>query len=383
MKTIFKAAAIAATLCVAAADGAGAAQTSIGTVSVPSGYSITGWSDDTFITTSECPGKDPSYAPLVLYFLGNEGMLDVPDLTADANKTLRGQVDNLGKRLGQLCVRMITIVGNSHYLTGVSSTATPEGRLSFGAQNVHDVIDKILNFYKRTDKTLPRYAYLGGSAGALFGAKMIDIYPLVDTDPVLANLARALLVAGPAGGNAYESCTHSTQGSLVRQVSSSLFDKRCDGVTQPANSNHLTTPWANEAIMSDKTTNVAYFVNKTDNFNKFVNSGRPINIAVGTADDIFGPSSSTVWTGPQYITAFLKSVNLATDLTTSCTTPAYNAALGSEKCSYFPLNGATHSNIWDQTNPNFMFGLCQLIAYTRYPNPYWTQATRDAKCTTP
>lgn len=380
MKTIFKAAAIAATLCVAAADGAGAAQTKIGTFSVPSGYSITGWSDDAFITTSKCPSADINYAPLVLYFLGNEGTLADPDLTAAGNATLRGQVENLGKRLGKLCVRMITVVGNTRYLIGVSSSATPEGRLSFGAQNVHDAIAKILDFYKgkRADKTAPQFAYLGGSAGALFGAKLIDKYPV--TDPVLANMARALLVAGPAGGNVYESCTQAQQGSLVRQVAPSLFNKRCDGVTQPANSNHLTTPWANEEIVSTATKNVAFFVNPT-NFVSFITAGKQIDIAAGTADAIFGWSSgSTVWTGPQYIAAFLKSVN---QTTTSCPTPAYNAALGSEGCSFFPISGATHDNIWDQTNPNFMFGLCQLIAYSRYPNPYFTQTDRDTMCTLP
>jgi hypothetical protein len=341
-------------LCIASATQAMAAPYVSRTITTGTGYSFKVWEDPSALVAGKCPGGNIQNAPLAIHFNGDEGILNYPNPDLELVQTQ--QVD-LIRRLGKICVRFLAIDGVNEYLYGVNiwNSPTPERRLAFGAQNIHDGIQQLLNAYKDTSNAYPYYVYIGSSAGALFGAKLIDQF--LPPDPVFEKMVRAIWLAGPAGANLYEVCQHSAVGSLVRTIYPSDFNVRCDWTTLPRHPEHLSTPLNLVNLVYPFTTGINLYPNGL-NFNNFLNSNRKIVIAIGSQDNIYGPVNQGYYNGPQYVDSFLNAVGIKGRCPTN---PTSN--LGSDLCAEY-VSGADHG-AWNP--PEVIPGVCQMIAFDRFP----------------
>lgn len=278
-------------------------------------------------------------------------------------------------------VRMANEKGYGHG-TDTPNAYAPAEMVNKSAANVEWAMNQVLT---ATYPSARRVTYVGGSASALFGAKLLErkfsdmIQPFNYSVPW--SRVKRFVFAGPPAGNLAIACKNTYYGSLG---ATGIIDDVANGLTGRFNcATYLATGGVTEA-------NGALY-GWADAAAKTAarNAGLRINMVIGRQDELFGNSNATsygdnacvsqanntdynCWTGPEGVENYMATTNLWPDRWAFASPSAYvNDAI-----TYSVIN-ATHGDVWGK--PEVVQGFCYLAAkesssmYPTYESTYLAQ----------
>lgn len=278
-------------------------------------------------------------------------------------------------------VRMANATGYGHG-TGTPNAYAPAEMVNKSAANVEWAMHKVLT---EAYPSARRVTYVGGSASALFGAKLLErkfsemIQPFNASAPW--SRVKRFVFAGPPAGNLATACKNTYYGSLT---ATGIIDDVANGLTGKSYcASYLATGGVTESNgalygWADAATKTAAR-----------NAGLRINMVIGRQDELFGNSNATVygdnacvshanntdyncWTGPEGVENYMATTNLWPDRW-GFTSPSDYV---NDAITYSVIN-ATHSDVWGK--PEVVQGFCYLAAkeassmYPTYESTYIAQ----------
>jgi hypothetical protein len=158
-----------------------------------------------------------SSVPYVIAFPGDGGITNDPEFP----KTLFP----LAERLAAICVRLVSVIGHTSWDQDGNNATTPSEKAAFPARSIGYAVDIV----QKQHVSGTQFAYYGGSASALYGAKLIDFIN-GKTPP---ELKRIFFLGGPPGINLWDVCKHSDSASPAALAVQSLSNHElCDQISK-------------------------------------------------------------------------------------------------------------------------------------------------------
>lgn len=291
-----------------------------------------------------CNGYTWQTAPIMVVFGGSLG-------TGYEYGGFTDIADRLNRKACTRVVYVRQINAQGYFLaTGTADPRNPAYKANNAAGNIAWAMDRVLTYFYPSAK---RVTYVGGSASAGLGAKLLEmkfgelVTPTTSTVPW--SRVKRFIFAGPPIGNLATACRYTSAASTFYGIPA--------GFTGKANCTEYLNFLAANGV-PDTSGNLYGFASETTKTTAR-NAGLRINMFVGTEDELFGWPAAGTATGPQGVENFMAVSNLWPNLTGIPSTAATAAAHVDAGITYGTMS-ATHSNVWSR--PSVVKAVCYLAA---------------------
>ncbi len=321
-----------------------------------------------------CTGYTWDTAPLMVVFGGSAGTgYDYTGFYPIAEKV------NAKACTRVVYVRMANATGYGHG-TGTPNAYAPAEMVYKSAANVEWAMNKVLT---ATYPRARRVTYVGGSASALFGAKLLErkfsemIQPFNASAPW--SRVKRFIFSGPPAGNLATACRNTFYGVGVTNT--------IDGVANGLTGKGSCAGYLNFLRLANLSDDSGKLYGWADSNTKLLarNAGLRINMVIGRQDELFGsngtgctapnPDRRSCWTGPLGVLNYMFTTNLEPDRWGGVY-PSMSVYVN-DAITYSPIN-ATHGDVWGK--PDVVRAFCYLAAKeasSMYPS---SEGTYLAQC---
>lgn len=291
-----------------------------------------------------CNGYTWQTAPIMVVFGGGVG----------TGYEYGGFVDIADKVNRKACTRVVYVRqtnAQGYFLaTGTANPRAPADKANNAAGNIAWAMDRVLTYFYPSAK---RVTYVGGSASAGLGAKLIEtkyndlITPT--TSAVPWSRVKRFIFSGPPAGNLATACRYTSATSDFYGVPSGFTGKpNCTEYLKFLAVNGVSDISGNLYGSASESTKTAAR-----------NAGLRINMFVGTEDALFGWPAAGMASGPQGVENYMAVSNLWPNMTGIPSTAAAASAHVDAGITYGTMS-ATHSNVWSR--PSVVKAICYLAA---------------------
>ncbi len=300
-----------------------------------------------------------SKAPIVISFGGANGQ-GADALDAD-----------FGRRLSRACIRLVAVQGIDPYLPAspAPSTTDPSAatkRVVAAADNVASAVEFVIGKYPLTTHV----TYRGGSASAIYGAKVLEQKTKSGALGVApwSKVRRFIFGALPTA-DITEACKNTADGDTVFKIWGLGPHTGYSTCKQYLGSRLSGSGYSANPIYSAFTSTAP--LGSTSDLQKLANWGVKVNGFTGTSDEIFGfglpgfncatATSGSCWNGPQGFDGYLnisalRNVGVNNRTLTDTRTAKFTSTTA--KVTFTKVRNATHT----LSGPQINAGLCDVIA---------------------